>query len=215
MLVKAWLDAQTGAEDVFNVWETSIRVRPYPRDSYAGSLAIKQHWNTTQHLSVSLLATLLNLLSTHFIYHSPGYAILKTLLSPTWVRRLNTGVGAGQNDLVLATMKLWSAMSEFGGGRERATIVKSFNWSFKVRVGPTCCVTLLNCERNDRLCRGSSRCGARARRRRTCRTRCTSRTSARCTCCSFSPSSTLRRRRRSSLHFWKSIAMRSGPSSEA
>jgi len=55
------------------------------------------------------------------------------------MRRLNTGVGSGQNDTILSTLKLLNAISDFGGGRERATLLKVFNWSQKVCVDSAFC----------------------------------------------------------------------------
>ncbi|EJD42488.1 hypothetical protein AURDEDRAFT_186058 [Auricularia subglabra TFB-10046 SS5] len=114
LLAKAWLDAQPGASDVFDVWEAAIR----------------QH-AAIQPLAMGLLAALLNLLATHFVYHAAGWTIIKTLLSATWLRRLNGGVTAAQNDHVLATLKLLNAISDFGSGRERPTLLKTFNWGQK------------------------------------------------------------------------------------
>ncbi|KAH7101182.1 ribosome 60S biogenesis N-terminal-domain-containing protein [Auriculariales sp. MPI-PUGE-AT-0066] len=114
ILAKAWLDAYPGAQDAFVVWEASIRNRA-----------------PLQHLAMGVLASVLNLLSAHFIYHAAGWPVVKTLLSPTWMRRLNTNVNAGQTDIVLGTLKLLNAISDFGGGREKITLLKSFNWNQK------------------------------------------------------------------------------------
>jgi nucleolar pre-ribosomal-associated protein 1 len=58
------------------------------------------------------------------------------------MRRLNTNVAAGQNDTVLGTLRLLNAISEFGGGREKLTLLKLFNWAQKVSshsVGASSC----------------------------------------------------------------------------
>jgi len=83
-------------------------------------------------LFVSVLASVLVLLSTHYTYQSLGYPIIKTLLSPQWMRRLNANLSGSHNELILVTLKLLNAMSAFAGGRERKSVSEAFAWEPKV-----------------------------------------------------------------------------------
>ena len=82
---------------------------------------------------VSLLAALLPLLSSHYTHHTLGYPIVKNLLSPRWMRKLNSYVGGTQNELILVTLKLLNAISGYAGGREKKTLLEGFQWETKAR----------------------------------------------------------------------------------
>lgn len=84
-------------------------------------------------LFVSVLASLLELLSSHYTYHALGLPIVKTLLSSQWMRRLNSHLGGTNNELILVTLRLLSALSAFAGGRERKAVLDAFSWDTKVR----------------------------------------------------------------------------------
>jgi nucleolar pre-ribosomal-associated protein 1 len=75
----------------------------------------------------------LTLLNTHYTYHTLGIPIVKTLLSPQWIRRLNSYIGGSHTELILVTLKLFNGMSAFGGGRERKSVMDGFAWETKVR----------------------------------------------------------------------------------
>jgi nucleolar pre-ribosomal-associated protein 1 len=81
----------------------------------------------------SVLASLLTLLSSHYTYQPFGYPIIKTLLSPQWMRRLNSNLGGSHNELILMTLKLLNAISAFASGRERKTLLDAFAWETKAR----------------------------------------------------------------------------------
>ncbi|KAH7927036.1 hypothetical protein BV22DRAFT_1103957 [Leucogyrophana mollusca] len=111
-LIKQWMDMSPGAHDIFETWEHM---------SQTSTLA----------LPISLLSNMLTLLSSHFPYHSYGIPIIKTLLLPQWMRRLNSYIGGSHNELILVTLKLFNAMSAFGGGRERKSVMDTFHWESK------------------------------------------------------------------------------------
>jgi len=48
------------------------------------------------------------------------------------MRRLNTYLGGSHTELILVTLKLFTAMSAFAGGRERKTVLEGFAWQTKV-----------------------------------------------------------------------------------
>jgi len=45
---------------------------------------------------------------------------------------LNSYIGGEQAELILVTLKLYYAVSTFGGGRERKVVLESFPWELKV-----------------------------------------------------------------------------------
>ncbi|KAJ6512246.1 ribosome 60S biogenesis N-terminal-domain-containing protein [Mycena vitilis] len=114
VLAQNWLDAAPGAHDVFGIWEKSNARQP------ASIVPI-----------VSLLASLLSLLSAHYTFHAAGHPILRTLLTPPWMRKLNLYLGGSHTELLLVTLKLFNSMSTFGGGRERKSLLESFAWETK------------------------------------------------------------------------------------
>lgn len=83
-------------------------------------------------LFVSVAASLLTLLSTHYTYQSLGQPIIKTLLSPQWMRRLNSNLSGSNNELILVTLKLLNVASNFSSGLERKGIAEAFAWETKV-----------------------------------------------------------------------------------
>jgi len=92
---------------------------------------------------ISLMSCLLNLLSTHYPDQAYGLGILKTLFLPQWYQRLNTNLHGSHSESILVTMKLYTAMSNFAGGRERKVVMEVFAWDNKV-------VKLLNMRRRGR-----------------------------------------------------------------
>ncbi|XP_006457598.1 hypothetical protein AGABI2DRAFT_123450 [Agaricus bisporus var. bisporus H97] len=113
-IAEQWLTKNPGAQDIFNLWETS---------------------NPRQHnllvSIISVLAALLPLLSSHYTYHALGYPIVKTLLTQQWMRKLNSYIGGAHNELILVTLKLFNAISGFAGGKEKKSLLDAFQWEIK------------------------------------------------------------------------------------
>lgn len=57
---------------------------------------------------------------------------MKTLLTPTHARRLNSYIGGSHSELILVTLKLYNGMSGFAGGRDRKAVLEAFGWELKV-----------------------------------------------------------------------------------
>ena len=83
-------------------------------------------------LFVSVLASLLVLLSSHYTYQSLGHPIVKTLLLPQWMRRLHSNLSGSHNELILVTLRLLNVISSFAAGRERKSLSETFSWESKV-----------------------------------------------------------------------------------
>lgn len=116
LLAQKWLEASPGAPDIFALWDNAT---------------LKQ--TPLLVLLVSVSASVLTLLSSHYSYHAHAIPILKTLLTPAYTRRMNGYLGGSHTDLILVTLKLYNSMSSFAGGRERKTVLESFPWGTKVR----------------------------------------------------------------------------------
>ncbi|KAJ7670238.1 ribosome 60S biogenesis N-terminal-domain-containing protein [Mycena rosella] len=114
LLAEKWLDAAPGAHDLFTIWEKSNPRQP--------AVIV---------LIISLLSSLLALLSSHYTFHAAGHPILRMLLTPPWMRKLNSYLGGSHTELLLVTLKLFNGMSAFGGGRERKSVLESFAWETK------------------------------------------------------------------------------------
>ncbi|KAF8590297.1 hypothetical protein K439DRAFT_1512242, partial [Ramaria rubella] len=114
LLAKGWLEKPPGALDVFSIVVTISQPSP-----------------NILSLCLTILASLLNLLSSHFIYHPIGETILKTLLSPTHMRQLNSNLSHTSSDLIISTLKLFNAMSDFAGGTEKRSVMDGFAWGQK------------------------------------------------------------------------------------
>jgi nucleolar pre-ribosomal-associated protein 1 len=127
ILAQKWLDAAPGAHDLFAIWEKSNVRQP------AAIVPI-----------VSLISSLLTLLSAHYTFHAAGHPILRTLLTPPWMKKLNSYLGGSHTELLLVTLKLFNTMSVFGGGRERKSILEAFAWETKVcSKNISCCFVLI------------------------------------------------------------------------
>lgn len=86
-------------------------------------------------LVLSVISATLNLLSTHYTYHSLGYAIVRSLLSSSnaYASRLSSYLGgSAPADMVLNALKLWNSLSNFASGRERKPVFEAFPWEQKV-----------------------------------------------------------------------------------
>lgn len=81
---------------------------------------------------ISLMSCLLNLLSIHYPDQNFGLAVLKTLFLSQWYQKLNTYLHGSHSELILVTMKLYTAMSTFASGRERKVVMEVFTWDNKV-----------------------------------------------------------------------------------
>ncbi|KAI9466647.1 ribosome 60S biogenesis N-terminal-domain-containing protein [Lactarius psammicola] len=113
-LAHSWLEAFPGARSVFTIWETTT-------ERQMSLIA----------LLVSVLSSLLTILSTQYTHHKLGQPILKTLLSPDYLFYLNSYLTGSHNELIIASLKLFNAMSAFGGGCEKRAILEGFSWDNK------------------------------------------------------------------------------------
>jgi nucleolar pre-ribosomal-associated protein 1 len=126
-----------GAHDIFGIWDDSNSVRGFLSSTEGGSLTnlfLSQRQTSLLALVVAVLSSLLTLLSSHYAYHALGQPIIKTLLTPPYVRRLNLYLGGTHSELILVTLKLFNGMSSFAGGREKMAVLDSFGWEIKVRL---------------------------------------------------------------------------------
>ncbi|PCH41704.1 hypothetical protein WOLCODRAFT_101082 [Wolfiporia cocos MD-104 SS10] len=114
LLLKEWLEASPGAEDIFRVWEAT---------------SSRQMSRLT--LLVSVLSSILSLLSTHYTYHAHAQPIIKSLFSPKYLHYLNSYLGGSHTELLLVTLKLYYSLSNFAGGRERKNTFEAFPWETK------------------------------------------------------------------------------------
>jgi nucleolar pre-ribosomal-associated protein 1 len=132
-VAQQWLAGDPGAQDVFNLWETSNPVGVFNflnKNPIWSSICKRQHNLLVSVISV--LAALLPLLSSHYTYHALGYPIVKTLLTPQWMRKLNSYIGGAHNELILVTLKLLIGISGFAGGKEKKSLLEAFQWEIKV-----------------------------------------------------------------------------------
>ncbi|KAH9007194.1 ribosome 60S biogenesis N-terminal-domain-containing protein [Lactarius hatsudake] len=113
-LAHSWLEALPGAQSVFTIWERTT-------ERQMSLIA----------LLVSVLSSLLTILSTQYTHHKLGQPILKTLLSPDYLFYLNSYLTGSHNELIIASLKLFGAMSAFGGGCEKRAISEGFSWDNK------------------------------------------------------------------------------------
>ncbi|CAL1701993.1 unnamed protein product [Somion occarium] len=114
-LLNTWLSADPGAQSLFKLWE---------------------HVNARQHvvlsLVVSILANILALLSSHYTFHGLATPIINSLTSQQWIMKLNYYLTSSFNELVLFTLKLYVALSNFGSGQVRKVLLDEFAWDLKI-----------------------------------------------------------------------------------
>ncbi|KAF5371676.1 hypothetical protein D9758_003519 [Tetrapyrgos nigripes] len=114
MMTQQWMGRAPGASDIFKLWEKAD-----PKQ------------NALISLLVSVLSSILSLLSCNYTYHALGTPIIKTLLTPQWIRKFNSYVGGPHADLLLSTLKLWNSIANFASGRERKNVLEAFPWEMK------------------------------------------------------------------------------------
>ncbi|KIY45257.1 hypothetical protein FISHEDRAFT_49590 [Fistulina hepatica ATCC 64428] len=126
LLVQHYLQSYSaGAQELFDTWVHSSIFCCH------GSQNARQHNSQVPTLVMSILASMLSLLTSHHVFHSLGYPILKTLLQPPWTRKLNFALSGSANETILVCLKLYNAMSDFGGGKERGAVLEVFPWEGK------------------------------------------------------------------------------------
>ncbi|KAF8905722.1 ribosome 60S biogenesis N-terminal-domain-containing protein [Gymnopilus junonius] len=109
-LAKEWMETSPGAQDLFAIWDNS----PTHPNSNSNS---RSPSSPLTPLILTLLSSLLTLLSAHYPLHPLGHPILRTLLAPARLRTLNAFLGGANNELIITTLRLYNAMSNWAGGR--------------------------------------------------------------------------------------------------
>jgi nucleolar pre-ribosomal-associated protein 1 len=140
-LARSWLEITPGAQSVFSIWESTTEVRGCIPCLCLIRSEIFQRQPSLLALLISVLSSLLTILSTQYTHHKFGQPVLRTLLSPDYLLHLNSYLTGSHNELIIATLKLFRAMSAFGGGCEKRTVLEGFSWENKVRpVSPFTCL---------------------------------------------------------------------------
>lgn len=138
LLAQHWLELSPGVQDLFDVWEASNQVRCFTSFFHLCLFFFwmipltRQRQISLSSLFISIVACLLLLSSSHYTCHSLGQPIMTTLLSPQWMRRLNSNLTGSHNGLILVTLRLLNIMSAFAGGRERKSVLEAFSWETQV-----------------------------------------------------------------------------------
>ncbi|KAI0337320.1 hypothetical protein BDW22DRAFT_1383778 [Trametopsis cervina] len=114
LLVVDWLESDNGAQELFAVW-TKVNTRQVALIC----------------LILSVLSCLANLLSSHYTYHHIAGSVIKTVLSPQWISKLNSYLSTTHNELLLTALKLYNAMSYFNGGKDSRSVMDAFPWELK------------------------------------------------------------------------------------
>lgn len=137
LLAKEWLSVDPGAQDIFIIWQSANPVCIFE----SRFQVVRQHLSRSfqRHHALSsviagLLSSLLDLLSTHYTYYAVAQPVVKTLLSPLWMHRLNTYLSGSHTELVLVTLKLFNSLVWYAGGQERRAVFESFAWEIKVSI---------------------------------------------------------------------------------
>jgi nucleolar pre-ribosomal-associated protein 1 len=134
LLVQQWLGDGRRLQDIFDIWEKTDSVCEYKGGLDDAYLIHTQKHGSLNALIISLLSAILSLISVHHTYHAVGHLTIKTLLTPTFMRRLNSYIGGSNKELILVSLKLYNSLSTFAGGRERKAILDAFPWELKVPI---------------------------------------------------------------------------------
>ncbi|KAH9853304.1 ribosome 60S biogenesis N-terminal-domain-containing protein [Lenzites betulinus] len=114
VLAREWLEADPGAQELFQIWESA--------NSRQTSLLAA---------TIAVFAALLSLLSSHYTYHTYAQPIFRVLLSQQWTHQLNMYLAGQHTELILVTLKLYNSVTSFAGGRERKAVLDAFAWEMK------------------------------------------------------------------------------------
>ncbi|KZT38705.1 hypothetical protein SISSUDRAFT_1061745 [Sistotremastrum suecicum HHB10207 ss-3] len=112
-LVSAWIGISPGLPELFKLVEVHQR--------NANTLA----------LILSIFAYILQLLSSHLSTQATGSSLTKILLSSLFFRRYNAHLSGGHNELIMATLKLLTALSTFAGCKDQKVVLDGFAWGSK------------------------------------------------------------------------------------
>lgn len=81
-----------------------------------------------------LLDAVLLVLNSHSSTYPLGFPIVKLVLASNIIRRLTQYLTSADRSLVLAALKLFGALSSFGTGRDKRTVLEAFPWGSKVKM---------------------------------------------------------------------------------
>jgi nucleolar pre-ribosomal-associated protein 1 len=132
VLASSWLEIAPGAQSVFSIWESTTEVCRYGSCFRKSGAEVLQRQPSLLALLISVLSSVLTILTTQYKHHKLGQPILRTLLSPDYLLHLNSYLTGSHNELIIATLKLFRAMSVFGGGCEKRAVLEGFSWENKV-----------------------------------------------------------------------------------
>jgi len=82
-------------------------------------------------LSLAILSNTLTLLSSHPDGHSSAAPLITALFAPQLQRRFRSYLDGSQNDLILGSLKLYTALANFAGGSEQKQVLENFPWTIK------------------------------------------------------------------------------------
>ena len=142
-LALSWLEIAPGAQGVFRIWEAATEVLGIFSRFRLSCVETFQRQLSLLALPVSVLSSLLTILSTQYTHHKLGQPILKTLLSPDYLLHMNSYLTSSHNELIIATLKLFGAMSAFGGGCEKRAVLEGISWENKVYFSPPLLLSLV------------------------------------------------------------------------
>ncbi|KZS90936.1 hypothetical protein SISNIDRAFT_487949 [Sistotremastrum niveocremeum HHB9708] len=112
-LVSAWIGISPGLPELFKLVEVHQR-----------------NANTLASI-LSIFAYILQLLSSHLSTQATGSSLTKILLSSLFFRRYNAHLSGGHNELIMATLKLLTALSTFAGCKDQKMVLDGFAWGSK------------------------------------------------------------------------------------
>lgn len=116
LLLCEWVSVESGLQRLFDIWSS-----------------VTQRHSGLHSLLPSLLCSVLTLLNAHYTNHQHGLPIIKTLLSPSWMRKINSALAGNlSSDATLHSLRLLNAISTFSGGKEKVTLLEAFHWDLKV-----------------------------------------------------------------------------------
>lgn len=130
LLLEKWCQSSAGLEELFNVWDLAAEATPSGGWSKS-TQGLASMANSVASLSVSVLGSVLTLLSAYYTFHAHAYPVLKNVFeSERWKRLCAYISGVTPNDLVLATLRLFTVIVERWDGKK---VLDGFPWEAKVR----------------------------------------------------------------------------------
>lgn len=80
---------------------------------------------------MSIMYCAVTLLTIHYDFQALGQPIIKKLISPRWMEKLESYLSGSHTELCLMSLKVLNAISNFANGKDQKPLMEGLSWNIK------------------------------------------------------------------------------------